>query len=237
MLTGIQPYGRTGSDRAPALRPRRGPRFPRGALDARRESEPRRLTKLHGGEPLRRLFAACDVPCRAGKVCMTTLLPPAVRVAVALVVAATTAATATPPDGDRPSSSLCTTKQLTASAKTEATGMLHQEAVITLTNAGRSACRIGGFAAVRVLDTRGRVVATIPNQLGTADTTFLLRPHHHAWFRITYSYSNGVHEYPVAPKLAIIPPGDVAALIIAARVAPGPTMLISKIVAGSPPSQ
>jgi hypothetical protein len=125
----------------------------------------------------------------------------------------------------------CPSSQLRAAVVSDQGAMMHRELSITLTNSGASACVIDGFPAIRLLDAQHHGAVTAESFSGTPHA-FDLAPGKHAAFGIRVATGDGVTVYPMMPTLAIVPPGDVAPLLVQHALPAGPTIDVQAIVPG-----
>jgi hypothetical protein len=125
----------------------------------------------------------------------------------------------------------CPASQLRAAVVSDQGGMMHRELSITLTNSGASACVIDGFPAIRLLDAQRRAAINAESFSGTPQA-FTLAPGKRAAFGIRVATSDGVTVYPTMRTLAIIPPGDVVALMLPHALPAGPTIDVKALVPG-----
>jgi len=110
--------------------------------------------------------------------------------------------------------------------------MLHRELRITLTNTSASACAISGYPAVRLLDElrHPRIVA---ESFSDKPRMFILAPDQQAAFRLRVATGDGVTTYMTAPTLAIIPPGDIAPLLLSVELPVAPSIEVTALVPAS----
>jgi hypothetical protein len=124
----------------------------------------------------------------------------------------------------------CPSPQLRAAVVSDQGAMMHRELRVTLTNNGASACTIDGFPAIRLLDAQRHVTIAQESFSGTP-SAFTLAPGKSASFGLRIATGDGTTTYPTVPALAIIPPGDVVAIVVQHRVPAGPTVDVQAIVA------
>jgi Protein of unknown function (DUF4232) len=129
----------------------------------------------------------------------------------------------TPPTSHPPTGPVaCRTSQLQLRAGFTDSGMGRQWTTYGFRNRSTSACTMAGFPAVRLLDARGRVIATLPGHDAATSPVVRLRPGGSAYF----SVGQLLHpEYPgqscpAAATLVVTPPHQGHALTIAATLAP-----------------
>jgi hypothetical protein len=125
----------------------------------------------------------------------------------------------------------CTSSQLRAAVTSDEGAMMHRELRVTLTNSGAMACTIDGFPAIRLLDAHHHVTTAEESFSGTP-RGFALPPGKSASFGLRIATGDGSMTYPMVPAFAVIPPGDVVALVVQHPVPAGPTVDVQAIVAG-----
>ena len=124
----------------------------------------------------------------------------------------------------------CPSSQLRATVVSDEGAMMHRELRVTLTNEGASACTIDGFPAIRLLDAQRHVTIAEESFSGTP-RAFTLAPDKSASFGLRIATGDGITTYPTVPAFAVIPPGDVVAIVVQHRVPAGPTIDVQAIVA------
>jgi hypothetical protein len=123
----------------------------------------------------------------------------------------------------------CTASQLRATVASDTGAMMHRELTIALTNTGARACAIDGFPAVRLLDVRNRAVIAAESFSGTP-REFTIGPGQQAAFTMRIATGDGVTAYRTVPTLAILPPGDVAPVLLALSLPSAPTIDVTALV-------
>lgn len=139
-----------------------------------------------------------------------------------------------PPIGGGPPHGLailrpCPASQLKAAIASNGIVAGYRELRITLTNAGASACAISGYPAVRLLDElkHPRIVA---ESFTDKPRMFIIAPDQQAAFRLRVAVGDGTTPYMTAPSLAIIPPGDVAPLLLNVELPVAPVIEVSALL-------
>lgn len=127
----------------------------------------------------------------------------------------------------------CPATQLKAAITSNAIVSGYREVRVTLTNAGASACAISGYPAVRLLDElkHPRIVA---ESFTDKPRMFIIAPDQQAAFRLRAAIGDGTTPYMTAPSLAIIPPGDVAPLLLNVELPVAPVIEVSALL---PPAE
>jgi hypothetical protein len=127
----------------------------------------------------------------------------------------------------------CAASQLKATVASNESAMMHRELRITLTNVSARACAIDGYPAVRLLDElkHPRIVAESFTQ---KPRMFIIAPDQQAAFRLRIATGDGVTTYLTAPTLAIIPPGDVAPLMLEVALPIAPTIEVTALAPAEP---
>ena len=127
----------------------------------------------------------------------------------------------------------CAASQLKAAVASNEPAMMHRELRITLTNVSARACAIDGYPAVRLLDElkHPRIVAESFSQ---QPRLFIIAPDQQAAFRLRVATGDGTTTYLTAPTLAIIPPGDVAPLMLDVALPIAPAIEVTALVPAEP---
>jgi hypothetical protein len=122
----------------------------------------------------------------------------------------------------------CASAQLRAAVASQTGAMLHRELRITLTNVSARACAIDGFPAVRLLDEldRPQIVA---ESFSRVPRLFTIGPAQAAAFLMRVATGDGVTSYRTVHKLAIIPPGDTAPILLAVELPVAPTIDVTAL--------
>ncbi len=123
----------------------------------------------------------------------------------------------------------CPATQLRAAVTSDTGAMMHRELTIALTNAGASACAIDGYPAVRLLDALKHPRIASESFSGTPHE-FILAPDQRAAFKLRIATGDGTTSYATVPMLAIIPPGDVAPLLLKIDLPSAPTIDVTALV-------
>ena len=123
----------------------------------------------------------------------------------------------------------CSASQLKAAVTSDEGAMLHRELRITLTNAGASACAIAGYPAVRLIDALNhpRIAA---ESFSRTPRMFIIAPDQQAAFRLRIATGDGTTSYMTVPALAIIPPGDVRAIVLKVALPSAPTIDVTALL-------
>ena len=125
----------------------------------------------------------------------------------------------------------CATAQLRASVLSDTSAMMHRELRIGLANVSERACAIDGYPAVRIVDERGNVqIAAESFVTAPAPRLFTLAPGESAAFLLRIAHGDGAIEYRTAPKLAIVPPGGLSALMLALDVPAAPSVEVTAVL-------
>ena len=163
------------------------------------------------------------------------MLPRSFVLAAALVAALPLVAVAPsePPiggDGGRGMAVLrpCASAQLRAAVASQSGAMLHRELRITLTNVSGRACAIDGFPAVRLLDEIGRP-QIVAESFSRVPRLFTIAPAQAAAFLMRIATGDGVTSYRTVPKLAVIPPGDTAPMLLDVELPVAPTIDVTAL--------
>ncbi|HEX3465288.1 MAG TPA: DUF4232 domain-containing protein [Candidatus Elarobacter sp.] len=124
----------------------------------------------------------------------------------------------------------CAASQLRAAVISDEGAMLHRELRIGLTNTGTTGCAIDGYPAVRLLDElkHPRIVAETFSTEKPRE--FTIGPGQAAVFRLRVATGDGTTTYMTAPTLAIIPPGDVAPLLLNVQLPVAPTLEVMPLI-------
>ena len=123
----------------------------------------------------------------------------------------------------------CASAQLRAAVASQTGAMLHRELRITLTNVSARACAIDGFPAVRLLDELDRP------QIAAESFSTRAAPVHHrsvSGGRVPHARrdaATGVTSYRTVHKLAVIPPGDTAPILLAVELPVAPTIDVTAL--------
>lgn len=108
----------------------------------------------------------------------------------------------------------------------------------SIRNSGHQPCLIGGYPALRLIDSSGRQLDSIVprNETGFPDSTFSLEPDSLASFQITFTgIPAGITCYQ-ATRLEVIPTGMTDTLGLTTPIAPcGDRINVRPIVPGLPP--
>jgi hypothetical protein len=123
----------------------------------------------------------------------------------------------------------CPASQLKPEVTSNEGAMLHRELRITLTNVGASACAVDGYPAVRLLDalSHPRIAA---ESFSGKPRMFILAPDQQAAFRLRIATGDGTTTYLMVPLLAIIPPGDVKALVLKVDLPSAPAIDVTALL-------
>ena len=123
----------------------------------------------------------------------------------------------------------CASAQLKAAVTSQTGATLHRELRITLTNASARACAIDGFPAVRLLDElkHPQIVA---ESFSRAPRLFIIAPAQAAAFLVRIATGDGVTSYRTVRTLAVIPPGDIAPILLDVEVPVAPTIAVTAIL-------
>jgi Protein of unknown function (DUF4232) len=149
--------------------------------------------------------------------------PPVTRPPSTAVASRPRSTQPTPPTSHRPTGPVaCRTSQLQLRAGFTDSGMGRQWTTYGFRNRSTLACTMAGFPAVRLLDARGRVIATLPGHDAATSPVVRLRPGGSAYFSV--GQLSGP-EYPGQPcpaaaTLVVTPPHQGQALSIPATLAP-----------------
>ena len=123
----------------------------------------------------------------------------------------------------------CASAQLAAAVTSQTGAMLHRELRITLTNVSQRACAVDGFPAVRLLDER-KQPQIVAESFSRAPKLFTIAPAQAAAFLMRIATGDGVTTYRTVPTLAIIPPGDVAPLLLEVELPVAPTIGVTAVL-------
>jgi hypothetical protein len=152
----------------------------------------------------------------------------------ALPLLAATPAPSSPPIGGGPHVLRilrpCAASQLRAAVVSNQGAMMHRELRITLTNTSTTACAIDGYPAVRLLDATKRAYIVAETFSTERPREFTIGPGQGAAFGLRVATGDGTTTYMTAPTLAIIPPGDIAPLLIAVPLPVAPTLEVRPLV-------
>lgn len=123
----------------------------------------------------------------------------------------------------------CASAQLKAAVASQTGAMLHREVRITLTNVSARACAIDGFPAVRLLDelARPQIVA---ESFSRTPRLFTIAPGQAAAFLLRVATGDGTTSYRTVTKLAVIPPGDTAPIVLQAEIPVAPRIGVTAVL-------
>lgn len=123
----------------------------------------------------------------------------------------------------------CASPQLRAAVASTDSGMQHRELRIRMTNMSSKPCAVDGFPAVRLLDA-ARNVQIVAESFSRTPRLFIVAPHHSAIFALRIATGDGVTTYRTVPAIAIVPPGDVTAVVLLAEVPVPPVIDVSAML-------
>jgi hypothetical protein len=151
-----------------------------------------------------------------------TTRPPATTQASTPVATTLPTQPTSPPTSQPPTGPVaCRSSQLQLSTGFTDSGMGRQWTTYAFRNRSALACAMSGFPAVRLLDARGRVIATIPGR-DAGSPAVLLRPGGSAYFGIGQLLNPDYpgQPCPAATTLVVTPPHQRQALTIPTTLAP-----------------
>jgi len=124
----------------------------------------------------------------------------------------------------------CAAAQLRAAVIEDEGAMLHRELRIGLTNTGTTACAIAGYPAVRLLDQQQHPYIVAETFSTEQPREFTIGTGQTATFGLRVATGDGATTYMTSSILAIIPPGDVAPVMLRIQLPVAPTLEVKPLV-------
>lgn len=124
----------------------------------------------------------------------------------------------------------CAASQLRAAVIEDQGAMLHRELRIGLTNTATTACAIAGYPAVRLLDPQQHPYIVAETFSTEKPREFTIGTGQTAAFGLRVATGDGTTTYMTSPTLAIIPPGDVAPVLLRIQLPVAPTLEVTPLV-------
>lgn len=122
----------------------------------------------------------------------------------------------------------CAAAQLEAAVASDTRAAQHRELRVTLTNVSARACAIDGYPAVRLLDEQ-KNPQIVAESFSGKPRLFTIARGEAAAFRLRIATGDGVTSYRTVPTLAVIPPGDTAAVLLDVELPAAPTIAVSAL--------